>query len=234
RRPQRRSGDAAGRGGAQRQLSARCSSHADDWADQLWPWARDHADRGRCVIRRCRGHFPRRCAGALLLALRLAQFVYSAAFAVFGARGCQDLARAGRGAAAAMNDAAVQQPAPLLADLQNRPYSFSLFAALRLIERACAQQPRLGESRKASDDVVRLAQAPHLSFAPSDVASATTNEEGQFHLEQYGFGVLGPNGALPLHLTELAYERRRQKEDGTIADFLNLFQHRLISLFYRA
>jgi type VI secretion system protein ImpH len=133
-----------------------------------------------------------------------------------------------------MNDAAVQQPAPLLADLQNRPYSFSLFAALRLIERACAQQPRLGESRKASDDVVRLAQAPHLSFAPSDVASATTNEEGQFHLEQYGFGVLGPNGALPLHLTELAYERRRQKEDGTIADFLNLFQHRLISLFYRA
>src|SRR5262249_39224290 len=33
---------------------------------------------------------------------------------------------------------------------------------------------------------------------------------------------------------ELAYERRRQKEDATIVDFLNLFQHRLISLFYRA
>src|SRR5262249_544082 len=31
-----------------------------------------------------------------------------------------------------------------------------------------------------------------------------------------------------------AYERRRHKEDGTVVDFLNLFQHRLISLFYRA
>jgi type VI secretion system protein ImpH len=80
---------------------------------------------------------------------------------------------------------------------------------------------------------VRLGQAPHLSFAPSDVAAATTDEEGRLSLEQYGFGVFGPNGALPLHLTELAYERRRHKEDGTLVDFLNLFQHRLISLFYR-
>lgn len=121
-----------------------------------------------------------------------------------------------------------------LADLQAQPHRFSLFAALRVIERAYAQQPRLGESRKASDDAVRLGQAPHLSFAPSDIASATTNDEGELSLEQYGFGLFGPNGALPLHMTELAYERRRQQDDGTIVDFLNAFQHRLISLFYRA
>ena len=34
-----------------------------------------------------------------------------------------------------------------LAPLMERPHAFSLFAALRLIERACAEQPRLGESR---------------------------------------------------------------------------------------
>ena len=121
-----------------------------------------------------------------------------------------------------------------LARLQSQPHGFSLFAALRLLEQSFAQQPRLGESRKAVDDLARLGQLPHLSFAPSDVASAVTNDDGQLRLEQYGFGVFGPNGALPLHLTELAYERRRHKEDGTIVDFLNLFQHRLISLFYRA
>jgi type VI secretion system protein ImpH len=118
--------------------------------------------------------------------------------------------------------------------LQTNPYGFGLFAALRVLEKSFAGQPRLGESRKASDDIARLGQAPHLSFAPSDVAAATTHDDGQVHLEQYGFGVFGPNGALPLHLTELAYERRRHKEDGTVVDFLNLFQHRLISLFYRA
>jgi type VI secretion system protein ImpH len=121
-----------------------------------------------------------------------------------------------------------------LAQLKEHPHGFSLFAALRALEKASAEQPRLGESRKASDDVVRLGQAPHLSFAPSDLASVTTDDAGRTNLEQYGFGLFGPNGALPLHLTELAYERRRQKEDGTVVDFLNLFQHRLVSLFYRA
>jgi type VI secretion system protein ImpH len=127
-------------------------------------------------------------------------------------------------------------PDPLtpLRKLQTQPHGFTLFAALRLLEQSFAHQPRLGESRKAADDVVRLGQAPHLSFAPSDVASVSANDEGSLRLEQYGFGVFGPNGALPLHLTELAYERRRHKEDGTVVDFLNLFQHRLISLFYRA
>jgi type VI secretion system protein ImpH len=118
--------------------------------------------------------------------------------------------------------------------LQSKPHGFSLFAALRLLEQHFADRPRLGESRRAADDAVRLRQAPHLSFAPSDVSKAGIGADGRFSLEQYGFGVLGPNGALPLHLTELAYERGRQKEDPTIADFLNLFQHRLISLFYRA
>jgi type VI secretion system protein ImpH len=118
--------------------------------------------------------------------------------------------------------------------LRNRPHRFSLFAALRLLEQSYANQPRLGESRKAADDLVRLGQAPHLSFAPSDVARVDVNEAGRLSLEQYGFGLFGPNGALPLHLTELAYERRRQKEDRAIVDFLNSFQHRLISLFYRA
>lgn len=120
-----------------------------------------------------------------------------------------------------------------LDQLATRPYAFSLFAALRLLERHYQQSPRLGESRKAGDDRVRLGQIPHLSFAPSDVATVASEDE-RINLEQYGFGLFGPNGALPLHYTELAYERRHQKDDDAVVDFLNVFQHRLISLFYRA
>ena len=58
-----------------------------------------------------------------------------------------------------------------LDQLAAEPYRFGLFAALRLLEQAYPGRPRLGESRKASDDAVRLGQAPHLSFAPSDVCS---------------------------------------------------------------
>lgn len=119
--------------------------------------------------------------------------------------------------------------------LAAEPSRFTLFAALRLLEQCFPENPRLGEARKASDDAVRLGQTPSLSFAPSDVAAFAADSRGaRLRLEQYSFGIFGPNGALPLHLTEYAYERHRQREDATFTDFVNLFQHRLISLFYRA
>jgi hypothetical protein len=107
-----------------------------------------------------------------------------------------------------------------LAELQAQPHHYSLFAALRLLEQVFADSPRLGEARKAADDLVRLGHAPHLSFAPCDVAQLEHAENGAVLLEQFAFGLFGPNGALPLHLTELAYERRRHKEDATVVDFL--------------
>jgi len=119
--------------------------------------------------------------------------------------------------------------------LATEPHRFTLFAALRLLEQCFPDNPRLGEARKASDDAVRLGQTPTLSFAPSDVAAFHEDAETErARLEQYSFGLFGPNGAVPLHLTEYAFERHRQREDSTFTDFVNLFQHRLISLFYRA
>jgi type VI secretion system protein ImpH len=126
-------------------------------------------------------------------------------------------------------------PVAKLQRLRAEPYRYSLFAALRLIEQAYRDVPRLGESRRSSTDPVRLAQPPYLSFAPSDVATfGEAASGGKPILEAYSFGMFGPNGALPLHLTEIAYERRRQHNDPAINDFLNFFQHRLIALFYRA
>lgn len=120
-----------------------------------------------------------------------------------------------------------------LEELRRAPERFSLFAALRLLEQAFPQRPRLGEGRKAHDEALRLGHTPHLTFATSDVAAYEETVQGG-RLEQHSFGLFGPNGPLPVHLTELAYQRRRNAEDDTIADFLQIFQHRLISLFYRA
>jgi type VI secretion system protein ImpH len=127
-----------------------------------------------------------------------------------------------------------QDSVTALQALEAQPTRFSLFAALRALEAAHADRPRLGESRKAADDAVRLAQPPHLYFAPSDVSDYAIEPGSLPKLSQYSFGVMGPNGALPLHLTEHAHERERQHADPTFADLVNTFQHRLISLFYRA
>jgi type VI secretion system protein ImpH len=118
-------------------------------------------------------------------------------------------------------------------ELRRQPEEYSLFAALRLLEQAHRDKPRLGESRKAADDPVRIAQRPHLFFAPAEVR-AFREDKTIPEIEQYGFGIFGPNGALPLHLTELAYSRENQADDPTFSDFVNAFQHRFASLFYRA
>jgi type VI secretion system protein ImpH len=122
----------------------------------------------------------------------------------------------------------------LLEPLTQQPEQFTLFGALRLLEQVFADHPRLGEARKATDDPVRLGQTPTLAFAPSQLSAFRGGAGQPARLEQYSFGVFGPNGAVPIHLTEQAYELRRHREDSTMVDFLNTFQHRLIALFYRA
>jgi len=48
------------------------------------------------------------------------------------------------------------------------------------------------------------------------------------------FGLFGPNAPLPPHVTEYLLEREMRHEDPTATAFLNIFHHRLLSLFYRA
>jgi len=46
------------------------------------------------------------------------------------------------------------------------------------------------------------------------------------------FGLAGANSPLPTPLTELVLERLREKDAG-MRDFLDIFNHRLISILYR-
>lgn len=74
-----------------------------------------------------------------------------------------------------------------------------------------------------------------MAFAPSTVARAQAARSGRpAQLSIYGFGLFGPNGPLPLHLTEHAHERKAHYGDRTLAAFADVFHHRLILLFYRA
>ena len=118
--------------------------------------------------------------------------------------------------------------------LRQEPQRFSLFAALRLLERADPARPRVGEARRPEDEWVRIEQPPHLNFAPSDVTGVDAAPGGRLLVGQYGFGVFGPNGALPFHLSEYAFERSRHHDDAAVSDFVNYFQHRFATLFYRA
>jgi type VI secretion system protein ImpH len=123
----------------------------------------------------------------------------------------------------------------VLRQLEQHPFAADLFGVLRLIEAQHPDQPRLGHSRKVDDDPVRLHQQPTLAFPPSSLAALEVSGSlGNTHLYQYVMGVFGPNGPLPLHLTEYAYERLVHAKDPTFARFVDIFHQRLIQLFFRA
>lgn len=119
--------------------------------------------------------------------------------------------------------------------LQDRLNDFEPFAALRELERLHRDKPPLGEATRASDDPVRLHQTPSLGFAPRPLDRYVPPRDGKpAHLYGFHFGLFGPNGPLPLHLTEYALERSTNAKDGTLAAFADVFHHRMMSLFYRA
>ena len=118
--------------------------------------------------------------------------------------------------------------------LRERPGRFDLFQALRRIEAAHPDQPRLGDSLRPGDDPVRFASEPALNFAPTAITRLDANPQGPPRLVQRVLSLFGPNGALPTHLTEYARERALHHGDRTFAAFADLLLHRFGLLFYRA
>ena len=121
------------------------------------------------------------------------------------------------------------------AALAEAPYRHDFYQTLRRLECLHPSKPRWGQARRPIDEPVRLGQEPDLSFAPSPLASFDRGTGGRApRLQVRLFGLFGPNGPLPIHLTEYARDRLRQHGDPTLSRFLDLFHHRFLTLFYRA
>jgi type VI secretion system protein ImpH len=123
----------------------------------------------------------------------------------------------------------------LLRRFEESPHEQDFFAVLRQLECIHADRPRLGEAARPVDEPVRLGQEPSLAFAPATIASFRSGNKQEPHrLSAYFFGLFGPHGPLPLHLTEYAKDRERNADDPTLRRFADMFHHRLLTFFYRA
>ncbi len=124
---------------------------------------------------------------------------------------------------------------PVMRRIADAPYRYDFFAAVRRIECAHLDLPRLGRSIRAAQDPVRFGQEPSLAFAPSTVGGVEWGPgTGVPRMLVNFFGLLGPNGPMPLFLTEYVRGRERNASDPTLARFLDVFHHRMTSFFYRS
>jgi len=104
--------------------------------------------------------------------------------------------------------------------------------------KACRDQgvdvTALGEDGSPSTEAIRFKSINSLAFSLDDI-NRLKNEN---HPDQYEYfvsfmGILGAAGVLPQHYTKLCLERVK-KGDLALSDFVGLFEHRLISLYYKS
>ncbi|HEX4128836.1 MAG TPA: type VI secretion system baseplate subunit TssG [Pirellulales bacterium] len=138
-------------------------------------------------------------------------------------------------ASAAANPVPTAKPAGVAAQLLNEPYRFDFFQAVRVLARIFPRRQPVGHDGAASDEIVRFRSYMSLAFPPSEIHDMLppVEPDGPPRMVVAFMGLTGPSAVLPRHYTELLLERARQK-DRTLYDFLDLFHHRLVSLFYRA
>jgi type VI secretion system protein ImpH len=123
-----------------------------------------------------------------------------------------------------------------LAQLQSAPAKFDFFQAVRLLERLAAERGgvALGGDAAPDQEALRCQALTSLRFPEGPVAKLTpASNAGPPRLWAAFGGLTGPDGILPQHYTALILARQRLK-DTTLRDWLDLFHHRILSLFMRA
>jgi len=117
--------------------------------------------------------------------------------------------------------------------LRRKPQTFDFFQAVRLLERFCAEKKAVGQFSKPEDEVARFRAHPSLAFPASQIQDAEWPADGPVRMLVNFMGLIGPEGVLPNPYTSLIIERQREGDNG-LRDFLDIFNHRIISLFYCA
>ena len=117
--------------------------------------------------------------------------------------------------------------------LHEEPFVFSFFQAVRLLQRFDSKRKPVGEFAHPNLEAVRFASHPSLAFPASEIQGLDWPAEAPPKMVVNFMGLTGPIGALPHYYTEFIAERIRNR-DTALRDFLDIFNHRMISLFYRA
>ena len=122
----------------------------------------------------------------------------------------------------------------LLVPLLDDPQGFEFFQAVHLLEQLHQGRAPVGEFADPGDEVVRFATPSGVAFPASEIRSLEqASEDGPARMTVNFFGLTGPQGVLPLDYSLYASARERAG-DHALKGFIGMFEHRLISLFYRA
>lgn len=122
---------------------------------------------------------------------------------------------------------------PVVRELAEDAYSFEFFQAVSLLQRLQGHMRRVGEFGDPADEAVHFRVNPRLAFPASQIQKLDVKETGPQEMMVNFMGLTGPSGVLPYVYSEKILEQMRAR-DHSMAAFFDIFNHRAISLFYRA
>lgn len=117
--------------------------------------------------------------------------------------------------------------------LADRGYDFEFFQAVRLLERLSPDRAPVGRFSVPGTEVARFEVNQEMGFPASPIEGIEFVEGQPARVKVNFMGLTGPQGVLPLYYTELMRERLRARDHSAVS-FLDIFNHRMISLFYQA
>lgn len=127
---------------------------------------------------------------------------------------------------------------PLKEELFEEPYRFEFFQAVRLLEKIYPERKAVGQEAMPTEEIVRFRSNVSFNFPASEILrlEESVNEQtDEKKLEMFinFMGMVGMNGVMPLPYTELIASRARYK-DFSMWAFMDMFTHRMVSMFFRA
>ena len=116
--------------------------------------------------------------------------------------------------------------------LRENPCPFEFFQAVRLIERLFPDRAPVGRFVSPDKEVMRFNAHSAFPFPASQIQRILWDGDVPVLVINF-MGLTGPMGVLPLYYTEMLLDRVRNR-DHAIVKFFDMFNHRMISLFYQA
>ncbi len=117
--------------------------------------------------------------------------------------------------------------------IEEEPFRFFFFQAVRLLQRMDPTRKPVGYFFPPGAEAVRFKSRPSLAFAASDIYDLNGGDAGQPNMTVEFMGLSASLSVLPAVYTEYLLERIRLK-DSAMVDFFDIFNHRVVSMFYRA
>ena len=118
----------------------------------------------------------------------------------------------------------------LIESLRTKSYDFCFFQAVNLLEEY------FGSNIKSEDPLesgrIRFSANPEIVFPSGDIRSTQINSGNAVQFYLSFMGLLGISSPLPHYFTE--YGAKNRDDNCALVDFLNIFDHRMYTLFYKA